>query len=41
VHEPLQFFFVEAEIQPYQPREAGDLERVIGGEAVLWGCGID
>src|SRR5215213_1046746 len=41
VHEPLQFFFVQAEIHPDQPREAGDFEGVIGGVVVLWGCGID
>jgi hypothetical protein len=41
VDEPLQFIFVHAELHPDEPREAGDLERVIGGEAVLWGCGID
>jgi hypothetical protein len=41
VHEPLQFFFVQAEIHPDQSREAGDFERVIGGVAVLGSCGID
>jgi len=41
VHESLQFIFVQAELHPDQPREAGDLERVIGGVVVLWGYGID
>src|SRR5215217_410975 len=41
VHEPLQFFFVQAEFHPDQPREAGDLECVIGGVVILWGYGID
>jgi hypothetical protein len=41
VPEPLQPFFVEAEIHPDQPREAGDLDRVLGGVAVLGGRGID
>src|ERR687885_536855 len=41
MHEPLQLFFVQAEFHPYKPREAGDFECVIGGVAVLGGCGID
>src|SRR5215211_3260434 len=41
VHEPLQFLFVQAQFPPDHPREAADLERVIGGVAVLGSCGID
>ena len=41
MHEPLQFFFVQAEFHPDQPREAGDFKCVIGGVVVLGGCGIN
>jgi hypothetical protein len=41
VYEPLQFYFVQTELHPNQPREAGDLECMIAGVVVLWGYGID